>query len=99
MHAGRCGLGGKAAGRSLSAGGGPGTFYKVDSAVSGASQVSVTTSFVVRPVASIAGGIDMRLSRRLSLRAEARDFVSGANLGGVSGHNHPVFLAGLAFHF
>jgi hypothetical protein len=45
------------------------------------------------------GGIDLRLSRLISLRAEGRDFVTPDNFSGVSGPNHPVFLAGLAFHF
>ncbi len=80
-------------------GGGLGAFNKIQSTVSG-TEGSVNEQWVLHlvPVADFAGGIDLRLSRLLSLRAEGRDFVSGANLGGVSGHNHPAFLVGLGFH-
>ena len=44
------------------------------------------------------GGIDFRLTRLLSLRAEGRDFVTRAGLG-ESGHNHAFFTAGIGFHF
>ena len=81
-------------------GGGIGAFSKVDSVVSGANGTVMANSSVhISPVFDYAGGIDLRLSRLLSLRGEGRDFFSAAHLGGVSGHNHPVFLAGLAFHF
>jgi hypothetical protein len=83
-----------------SLGGGFGSFGKIDDVVSGANgTVTANSTVQIRPVFDFAGGIDLRLSRLLSLRGEGRDFVSGANLGGVSGHNHPVFLVGLAFHF
>jgi hypothetical protein len=45
------------------------------------------------------GGLDFRLSRWLSLRAEGRDFVTRAGLGGESGRNHPFFTVGVGFHF
>jgi hypothetical protein len=45
------------------------------------------------------GGIDLRLTRLLSLRGDARDFVTRAGLGEVSGRNHAIFQAGIAFHF
>src|ERR1700722_9948699 len=81
-------------------GGGIGSFSKVNSVVSGANGTVLVNSEVhISPVFDFAGGIDLRLSRLLSLRGEGRDFFSGRNLGGVSGHNHPVFLVGLAFHF
>jgi hypothetical protein len=44
------------------------------------------------------GGIDFRISRWLSLRADARDYVSGAGLGGSIGHNHAVVGFGVAIH-
>lgn len=82
------------------AGGGIGSLSKTNSVVSGANgTVQVNSLVQIRPVFDYAGGIDVRLSRLLSLRGEGRDFVSAANLGGVSGHNHPVFLVGFAFHF
>ena len=81
------------------AGGGIGSFWKVDDVVSGVTgTVMADTRFQVSPVFDFGGGMDLRLSRLLSLRAEGRDFFSGANLGGVPGHNHPVFLVGFAFH-
>lgn len=45
------------------------------------------------------GGIDFRLTRLLSLRAEGRNFVTRAGLGGESGHNHAFFTVGVGFHF
>jgi opacity protein-like surface antigen len=45
------------------------------------------------------GGIDFRLTRLLSLRGDLRDFVTGAGLGEVTGRNHAILQAGIAFHF
>jgi hypothetical protein len=45
------------------------------------------------------GGIDLRLTRLLSLRGDVRDFVTKAGLGDVSGRNHGIFQVGIAFHF
>ena len=44
-------------------------------------------------------GGDFRLTRLLSLRGDARDFVTREGLGGVTGRNHSTFQAGIAFHF
>jgi hypothetical protein len=79
-------------------GGGAGAFVK-DLAVVGGPGVATLLRVSVMPVMDVAGGVDLRLSRRFSLRVEGRDFVSGANLGGVSGHNHPMGLVGLGVHF
>jgi hypothetical protein len=82
------------------AGGGTGSLSKTTSSISGANgSVVVNSNVKVVGVFDFAGGIDLRLSRMLSLRAEARDFVSAAHLGGVAGHNHPVYLVGFAFHY
>jgi len=83
-----------------SLGGGWGALSKRDS-IMNFPNGTVIENYVmdIRPVFDFAGGIDLRLSRLLSLRAEGRDYVSGADLGGVSGRNHPVFLGGLVFHF
>jgi hypothetical protein len=35
----------------------------------------------------------------LSLRVDARDYVTGRNLSGVRGRNHLLPLFGFAFHF
>lgn len=45
------------------------------------------------------GGVDFRLTRLLSLRVDARDFLTGAGLGGVAGRNHAILQGGIAFHF
>ena len=45
------------------------------------------------------GGLDLRLTRLLSLRVDARDFVTQAGLGGASGRNHAILQFGIAFHF
>jgi hypothetical protein len=51
------------------------------------------------PALGFGGGIDFRLTRLLSLRADARDFITQAGMGGVSGRNRGIFQAGIAFHF
>jgi hypothetical protein len=51
------------------------------------------------PAFSFGGGVDLRLTRLLSLRGDVRDFVTGAGLGGVTGRNHGIFQLGIAFHF
>jgi hypothetical protein len=45
------------------------------------------------------GGMDFRLTRLLSLRGEARDFVTRPGLGGYQGRNHPALQLGIGFHF
>jgi hypothetical protein len=81
------------------AGGGYAGFWRIDGLVTGQNgTVTAAISFHPSAIFDYAGGIDVRLSRLVSLRAEGRDFFSAANLGGVTGHNHPVFLIGLAFH-
>lgn len=47
----------------------------------------------------LGGGLDLRLTRLLSLRADIRDFVTRAGLGEVTGRNHGIFQVGIAFHF
>jgi len=79
------------------AGGGIGAF--------GGNRVVVTHGQVsvghhsVSPAMDFGGGLDIRLTRLLSLRGEVRDFVSRAGLGGVAGRNHVIGQAGVAFHF
>jgi len=45
------------------------------------------------------GGLDFRLTRLLSLRAEGRDFITKAGLRGEQGRSHPFFTVGIGFHF
>jgi hypothetical protein len=51
------------------------------------------------PALGFGGGIDLRLTRLLSLRGDVRDFVTETGLGDVSGRNHGIFQVGIAFHF
>jgi hypothetical protein len=50
-------------------------------------------------VVDFGGGLDFRITRLLSLRMEARDFVTRPGLGGYQGRNHPTFQIGVGFHF
>ncbi|HKA00203.1 MAG TPA: outer membrane beta-barrel protein [Candidatus Solibacter sp.] len=54
-----------------------------------------TSSFAV----AFGGGLDFRLTRLISLRAEVRDFVSRKGIGLTDGRNHPVFGFGMGFHW
>jgi hypothetical protein len=45
------------------------------------------------------GGATYRLTQHFSLRADLRDYVTKAGLGGASGKNHGSFHAGLVFRF
>jgi hypothetical protein len=61
--------------------------------------VSSSSGTTVTPAFGFGVGIDFRLTRLLSLRAEGRDFVTRAGLGGESGHNHAFITVGVGFHF
>jgi len=45
------------------------------------------------------GGLDVRLASFLSIRAEARDFITVPGLSGSAGHNHILPALGIAWHF
>lgn len=45
------------------------------------------------------GGLDLRLVRFLSIRVEARDFITAAGLSGSAGHNHILPALGIGWHF
>ena len=79
-------------------GAGIGSFGTTNSYV-GQGTVSNTIDRTTTVAVGFGGGIDFRLTRLLSLRAEGRDFVSRAGLGGEGGHNHAFFMAGIGFHF
>ena len=51
------------------------------------------------PALGFGGGVDVRLTRLLSLRGDVRDLVTKKGLGGVTGRNHGIFQTGLVFHF
>ena len=61
----------------------------------GTTVVHHTTSGVL----DFGGGIDYRLTKLLSIRAEARDFVSRRVLGPGSGQNFVLIEAGIGLHF
>ena len=63
-------------------------------------QVTSTPSSGIRPVLGPGGGMDLRISRWLSLRIDARDYVTFDVPSNVfsSGHNHLWVLGGFAFH-
>jgi opacity protein-like surface antigen len=62
--------------------------------------VSSDIRWTIAGAIDFGGGLDFRLTRLMSLRAEARDFVvSGKHLGGQDGYNHPIFGFGVGFHF
>lgn len=54
---------------------------------------------VYHGVAGAGGGVDFRISRHVSIRVDARDYVTGRDLGGVLGRNHFLPLLGVAFHY
>ncbi|HUI57733.1 MAG TPA: hypothetical protein VLY04_22300 [Bryobacteraceae bacterium] len=79
-------------------GGGLGSFGTLASVV-GFGVVSNGSTRTNVPTFGFGGGIDIRLTRLLSLRAEGRDFVTRANLGDTRGHSHAFFDFGVGFHF
>lgn len=54
---------------------------------------------VTHGVFSLGGGIDIRLCRFVSVRVDARDYVTGRNLGGTPGRNHFVPMLGFVLHY
>jgi opacity protein-like surface antigen len=66
--------------------------------VVGQGTVSATTSRTTTVAFGFGGGIDFRLTRLLSLRAEGRDFLTPSGAG-TSSHSHAFFMAGIGFHF
>jgi len=80
------------------AGGGIGSFGTTLSYV-GHGVVSDTLGRTTTAAFGFGGGIDFRVTRLLSLRAEGRDFVTRSGLGSSSGPNHSFFMAGVGFHF
>lgn len=77
-------------------GGGGGSFYYASVLENPA---RVLTSSVWHGLAVTGGGVDVRLSRRISLRGELRDFITAPRRSGATGRHHPVPFFGVAFHF
>jgi hypothetical protein len=79
------------------AGGGGGTF-RYPTILPGSSPFILSRG-TLRGVFDFGAGVDIRLSKRFSIRGDVRDFVTGRGLSGVSGTNHLLPLLGVAFHF
>jgi hypothetical protein len=62
-------------------------------------QITHTSSNSFGPALDFGGGVDFRLTRLLSLRAEIRDYLTRSQAGGIAGHNHAAFDLGIGFHF
>jgi hypothetical protein len=62
------------------------------------SGISASSGFEAALAGAAGAGMDFRLSRLMSLRFEARDFITRAGLTS-SGHNHLVYGFGVGFHW
>jgi len=61
--------------------------------------VSASVGWESSLAAAFGGGLDFRLTRLISLRAEARDFVSRRGIGLTDGRHHAVYGFGMGFHW
>jgi hypothetical protein len=57
------------------------------------------THSVYHGVVGAGGGVDFRISRHISIRVDARDYVTGRGLGGDLGRNHFLPMLGLGLHY
>jgi hypothetical protein len=64
-----------------------------------AQSVTSTSRTTTHPAGELGGGIDVRLSRLLSLRGETRDFITSGTLAGAVARNHALFQFGIGLHF
>lgn len=62
-------------------------------------QVTTINTTLAKPVVDFGVGADLRISRWLSIRVDARDYVHGAESDVPQRHNHAAVFAGVAFHF
>ncbi len=60
---------------------------------------SITSNESAHGMFVTGGGLDVRLAGFLSIRAEARDFITAAGLSGSAGHNHILPALGIVWHF
>lgn len=79
------------------AGAGLGSFDRSTSFVGGFWMVSSEHGRVTTGALGFGGGIDLRLTRLLSFRAEGRDAVTRGNIDGSV--NHGLFMFGVGLHF
>jgi opacity protein-like surface antigen len=80
------------------AGAGIASFHH-DLAVVGKGSVSQSSGWASSFAGAFGGGLDFRITRLVSLRAEVRDFVSRRGVGLTDGRNHAVFGFGMGFHW
>jgi hypothetical protein len=74
-------------------------FQEVRAFLGGGHESSILR-WTVAGAVDFGAGVDLRLTRLMSLRGEARDFVvTGAHLGGETGHHHPIYGLGFGFHW
>jgi hypothetical protein len=62
-------------------------------------QVTTTNQTLEKPVLDFGIGMDVRISRWLSLRVDARDYVHSSASDVPQHYNHAAVFAGFAFHF
>jgi hypothetical protein len=60
--------------------------------------LTLSNGFVATLAGAVGGGLDLRLSRLMSLRAEARDFIAAGGPGSF-GRNRVVYSFGVGFHW
>ena len=72
------------------AGGGLGNFHQATP--------TLKLTSALHGLVEFGGGVDVRLTRRFSIRVDVRDYVSGRGLGGVAGRHRLLPLAGIALH-
>jgi hypothetical protein len=67
--------------------------------IAGGAEPRVTSHSTFHGVVQLGGGLDFRLTRKLSIRGEVRDYSTGKGLSGATGRHHVVPMMGVAFHF
>lgn len=68
-------------------------------AVLAGDRLIASNGFIGTLAGSVGGGVDLRLSRLMSVRAEARDFIAAGGPGSGYGRNHLVYSFGVGFHW
>jgi hypothetical protein len=82
----------------VTAGGGVGWYARNVVSVNRTS-VSLNGGTTATAAFDFGGGMDLRLTRLLSLRGEIRDLVTSQGSLNGAGHHNPIFAFGPAFHF
>lgn len=78
-------------------GGGVGSFNY--STLSAEAPLAISSRPAGHGVWELGGGLDLRLTRQISVRGEVRDLVTASGLSGSTGHHRLVPLFGVALHF